>query len=209
MHKYQLLVAWRFVSEAALNGFGLCRVGAALQKGTDRKRIAFQAYSVHLAQFFVPIVSKLQEAAPALDIHFIVLPHPHFAADSTEALHTFVRKDLQIPESHIHHFWESLWHKYDLIVCTDVYAKFPLRRAPRVFLNHGPGIARRLIERSLFRKTLYDFDLVLLSGEEDRDLLQRLCGAQFVADKFKPVGFPYLDRLSAGATTRGAYLQRL
>ena len=209
MRKYQLLVAWRFVSEAALNGFGLCRVGAALRKSTQRKKIAFQAYSVHLAQFFAPIISKLRVEAPELDIHFIVLSHPHFAADSTQALHTFARKDLQIPEGNIHHFWETLWHSYDLIVCTDVYAKFPLRRSLRVFLNHGPGIARRLVERSPFRKTLYDFDLVLLSGEEDRDLLQRLCGAEFVTDKFKLVGFPYLDRLSADEATRGAYLHSL
>lgn len=209
MRRYRLLVTWRLLSEAALNGFGLCRVGAALQKRTERKQIAFQAYSVHLAQFFAPIISKLRAEAPALDVHFIVLPHPHFTGDSTKALHTFARKDLQIPEGHIHYFWETLWHRYDLIVCTDVYAKFPLRRSPRVFLNHGPGIGRRLLERSPFRKTLYDFDLVLLSGEEDRDLLQRLCAAEFVANKVKPVGFPYLDRLSASAATRGGYLHAL
>jgi hypothetical protein len=209
MNKCRWIIAGRVLSELALNSIGLWRFGAALQKGSKRKRIAFQAYSVHLAQFFRPVISALRAKAPAVDIHFVILPHPHFTGDSTKALYAFALKDLKIPEQQVHYFWETLWHKYDLIVCTDVYAKFPLRGSRTVFLNHGPGIARRLLGRSMFRKTLYDFDLVLLSGEEDRNLLQRHCTAEFVEHKVKSAGFPYLDRLSSDAGTRTSYLRAL
>jgi hypothetical protein len=187
----------------------LLNVDLSRRAHPERKRIAFQAYSVHLAQFFVPVISKLREEAPEFDLHFIVLPHPQFSWSSLQALRAYVRDHLQIPDSNIHYFWKSLWHKYDLIVCTDVYAKFPLRYAPKVFLNHGPGIARRLVQRHPLRKTVFDFDLVLLAGEEDLDLMRRICPGKFVDQKVRAAGFPYSDRLRTCSGQRDAYLRRL
>ena len=191
MHWYQIIVAWRCMVEALLTLIGLLKVNAGTRPHPERKRIAFQAYSVHLAQFFIPVITKLRQEAPEFDLHFIVLPHPHFSWGSLQALRAFAREDLQVPDSHIHYFWDALWHKYDLIICTDVYAKFPVWHAQKVFLNHGPGLARRLLRRHPLRKTLLDFDLVLLAGEEDLDLLRRFCPRKFVEQKVRAAGFPY------------------
>jgi len=195
--------------EALLTLIGLLKVNVGPRPHPGRKRIAFQAYSVHLAQFFIPVITKLRQEAPEFDLHFIVLPHPHFSWGSLQALRAFAREDLQVPDSHIHYFWDALWHKYDLIICTDVYAKFPFWHAQKVFLNHGPGLARRLLCRHPLRKTLLDFDLVLLAGEEDLDLLRRFCPRKFVEQKVRAAGFPYLDSLLTCVGQRDTYLRRL
>jgi hypothetical protein len=107
MHPYQVMPACRFAVEALLNLMGLL---AGPRPHSERKRIAFQAYSIHLAQFFIPVITKLRQQASEFDLHFIALPHPHFSWGSLQALRAFARENLQIPDSHIHYFWETVWH---------------------------------------------------------------------------------------------------
>jgi hypothetical protein len=95
------------------------------------------------------------------------------------------------------------------VVCTDVYAKFPWRPTKKVLLKHGAGVASRILTRSPFRKTIFDFDLVLVNGEADYELLQRVCSAKLNAQKVVATGLPYLDRLHTCAETRDAYLRRI
>lgn len=209
MHGYQLIVGCRVLVEVLLNLKGLLSVRAALRPISTKRRIAFQAYAVHLAQFFTPIIARLQQEAPDIDIHFIILPHPHFSLGSLRELRAFARDVLKVPESNIHFFWQVLWEKYDLLVCTDVYAKFPLRSTRKVLLKHGAGIASRILKWHPFRKTIFDFDLVLVNGEADYELLSDACAPKFVADRVIAAGFPYLDRLQTCAETREDYLGRV
>jgi hypothetical protein len=210
MRGYQFIVAARILGEALVNFLGMLNVRPVLRRPhPERKRIAFQAYSVHLAQCFAPIVAKLQQEAPDIDIDFIILPHPHFTFRSLWELRKFSRDVLNVPEKNIRFFWQVLWEKYDLLVCTDVYARFPLRSRKKVLLKHGAGVASRILKRHPFRKTIFDFDLVLVNGDADYEILLRFCASKFIADSVVVAGFPYLDRLHTCPETRAAYLQRV
>ena len=209
MGRIRLLVAWRAVLQALLYLGGILRPRLQSRRAPRRKRLAFQAYSAHLAQGFAPVIAKLQQEAPDLELHFLILPHPHFSFRSLWALRDFARDALHVPGPNVRFFWQVLWQRYDLLVCTDVYASFPLRRTRRVLLNHGAGVASRFLEPHPLRKTVFDFDLVLVSGEADLELLRRVCPEEFVAEKVVATGQPYLDRLYARGDSRAAYLRGL
>jgi hypothetical protein len=209
MRRYQIIVAWHVLIEALLNLGGLLNVFPALRPTRQRKRIAFQAYAEHLAQCFAPIIDRLQKQAPEIEVHFIVLPHPHFTFRSVIDLRSFARNCLKVAAPNVRFFWQVLWQKYDLLVCTDVYARFPLRRTKKVLLKHGAGVASRILTRHPFRKTIFDFDLVLVNGEADRDLLHRFATEKFVTEKVIAAGLPYLDRLQTCPESREAYLRRI
>src|SRR5262245_14006421 len=210
MRGYHFIVAGRILVETLLNFLGLLNVRAALRRpNPERERIAFQAYSVHLAQCFAPIIASLQQEAPHIDIDLIILPHPHFSFRSLWQLWTFSRDVLRVPERNIRFFWQVLWEKYDLLVCTDVYARFPLRATEKVLVKHGAGVATRILKRHPLRKTIFDFDLVLVNGDADYEVLSRFCAPKFFADRVAVAGFPYLDRLHACPETREAYLRRV
>jgi hypothetical protein len=209
MYRYQLIVAGRELLGALLNLLGLLNVRLTSPRTPQKKRIAFQTYSVHLAQCFIPIISRLQENVPEFEIDFLILPHPHFSFRSLWALRSFARENLKIPGRNVQFFWQVLWQKYDLLVCTDVYARFPLRRTKRVLLKHGAGVASRILQWHPWRKTIFDFDLVLVNGEADLDLLRRFCPRDFIDKKVIAAGLPYLDRLTTQAGSRDDYLRRL
>jgi hypothetical protein len=209
MYRYPLIIAWRVLLGALLTLLGLLNVRAAIRRSPQRKRIAFQAYSVHLAQFLVPVINELRERIPEIEIDFLILPHPHFSFSSLRKLRKFGCESLKIPERNVQFFWQALWQKYDLLVCTDVYARFPLRRTKRVLLKHGAGVASRLFKWHPWRKTIFDFDMVLVSGEADLDLLRRFCPREFIDEKVIAAGLPYLDRLYRHVGGRDDYLRRL
>ncbi len=209
MHWYQATVLGRFLLERLLNLWGLLNFRPARAAAGHRRCIAFQAYSIHLAQCFAPIIDNLKEEAPDVDVHFILLPHPHFSLRSLGELRAFVRDTLKIDEAHIHFFWQAIWRKYDVFVCTDVYARFPLRRTRKVLLKHGAGVASRVLQRHPLRKTIFDFDLVLVNGEADYELLAGCCAPEFVRDRVAVAGLPYLDRLRTCPEDRETYLRRI
>ena len=209
MHWYKIIIAWHVLIEVLLNLWGLLNVRAVFRPTRQRTRIVFQAYAEHLAQCFAPIIDRLQKQAPEVEVHFIVLPHPHFTFRSVIDLRSFVRNCLKVSAPNVRFFWQVLWQKYDLLVCTDVYARFPLRSTKKVLLKHGAGVASRILTRHPFRKTIFDFDLVLVNGEADRDLLSRFGAEKFVAEKVIAVGLPYLDRLQTELGAREVYRRRM
>jgi hypothetical protein len=209
MNRYQLIVAGRVLLGTLLNLLGFLNVRVILPRTPQRKRIAFQAYSIHLAQCLVPIINRLRKSVIEFEIDFLILPHPQFSFRSLWALRNFARENLKIPERNVQFFWQALWQKYDLLVCTDVYARFPLRRTKRVLLKHGAGVASRILKRHPWRKTIFDFDLVLVNGEADLDLLRRFCPEAFIDKKVIAAGLPYLDRLYTQGCGRDDYLRQL
>jgi hypothetical protein len=209
MYRYQLIIAGRALLGALLNLLGLLNVRVNIPRTPRRKRIAFEAYSVHLAQCFVPIINRLREKVPEFEIDFLILPHPHFSFRSLWALRNFARESLKIPGRNVRFFWQVLWQKYDLLVCTDVYARFPLRHTKRVLLKHGAGVASRILKWHPWRKTIFDFDLVLVNGEADLDLLRPFCPEDFIDEKVIAAGLPYLDRLFTQVGSRDDYLRHL
>ncbi len=205
----QIAAAWRLSIEALLNLAGLLNVRGVFGSPARKPRIAFQAYAEHLALCFAPIIEALQREAPEVEIHFIVLPHPQFTFGSIIDLRNFIRDFLAVPAANIRFFWQALWFRYDLLICTDVYARFPLLRTRTILLKHGAGVASRILRRRWFRKTIVDFDLVLVNGEADRDLVHLHCPEHLTAERVVAVGLPYLDRLRTCVESRETYFRRL
>jgi CDP-glycerol glycerophosphotransferase (TagB/SpsB family) len=172
------------------------------------KRVAFQAYSTHLAQFYRTIIDELRGAGD-VELEFVILPHPHLPLSSSRDLRGFARQQLGFGDDQIRPFARTLWRRYDALICADVYARFPLRRSGRtILLRHGPGVNRRHLERRLFRKTVFDFDVCLVPGEHDREILSA-ASKRHRATRIVAAGQPHLDRLGAVEVTRSRYLADL
>lgn len=206
---YKLIALWRALVDLLLSFIGLFNVPAMFRRRPARKTIAFQAYAPHLAQCFASIIERLQHEYPDIEIHFIILFHPQLPLRSATILRDFVHHRLGIAQSNIHSYWQTLFSRYDIVVCTDVYAKFPLRRSNRILLKHGAGVADRILKPSFLRRTIFDFDLVLVSGDADYEVLRRRCPESFIRNKVFAAGLPYLDRLQTCEESRHAYLRRL
>ena len=207
--RLRIAVAWRVFVELLLNLAGILDVRQAFRSKSERPQIVFQAYAEHLALFFAPVIDRIQREAPHVEIHFMVLPHPEVSFASLVRLRRFAHESLHIPADHIRFFWQTLWHRYDLLICADVYARFPLRRPRTVLLKHGAGVASRILKPHWLRKTIADFNLVLVNGEADRDVLRRHGRDQHVGEKVIAAGLPYLDRLLTCPESRDAYLRRI
>ena len=204
-----LSVVGRATLGGMLHAFGVLRLGGLLRAKGRRRRVAFQSYSVHLAQCYATIIEQLRRDFPDLDIDFIVLPHPHFPLRAWRELREFATEVLGFPERNVRPYWQTIWDKYDFLICTDVYARFPLRATKRVLLKHGVGVASRVVEPHMFRKTAFDFDLVLVSGQVDYETLVRAAPPSFAATKVVAAGLPYVDRLERNEGGRDDYLRRL
>ena len=175
---------------------------------SQKKVVAFQAYSVHLAQFYQTIIPQLT-GEPQLEILFIILPHPHFSRSSRHELKRFIQTKLNIPNKNIKQYWQILWQRFDVIICTDVYAKFPFRQTNKILLKHGAGLLKRSLMKHPLRKTIDDFDLCLLNGKYDLELIKRFSSTGAKDSKLVCLGFPYLDRLKSNSTDRRSYLETM
>ena len=206
----QFLIGCRVLLESILNAAGMFRL-APLFRGqpAQRKRIAFQAYSIHLAQQYQTIIAELLKAPDEYEVVFILLPHPHFSRKSLQQLREFARSQLHIPVGKIHFSWQVLWEKFDLVVYNDVFAKFLLRKSQKCLLQHGIMINHRWLKPRLFRKTAKDFDIILLNDESDIELIRAHYHDKFATPKMYHIGMPYLDRLSLLDEDSGHYLREL
>lgn len=169
---------------------GYLHLCGALSK-SPKKRIAFQAYNPQTAQVFIPIINKLKKQA-GLEIWFIVMFHPYHGLRGLIETKAFAIKELGIEPNKLLFIWESYWRKFDALVCSDVYAKFPVTKTKKLIIPHGAGLLSRWVVKNPLRKTVSDFDAYLLCG--DFDLLQvkdRLRGKT----ELHSVGFPFVDCL--------------
>ena len=122
-----ILMFIRLLIETVLNVIGLFNMTNWKRVRKDsKKKIAFQTYSIHLAQFFQPVVTRLLNEN--VELSFIILLHPQFPLSSTRELRVYARDVLHIPEKNIQLYWRTIWEKFDLIIYNDVYAKFPIRK---------------------------------------------------------------------------------
>lgn len=203
-------VALRLLGEIALNGYGLFNVFEALHKRSNQKpRIAFQAYSPHLAQFYRPIIRALRATDPEIEIGFIVLIHPQLPLDTASALKRYAHRVLGIPRRRIHYFHSTLWRSYDLLICNDMYARFPIRVSKKLYMAHGICATRRDIICHPARKTMFDFALALYASRTDiRRLTESYCGRRRLP-RMLATGLPFLDRVNKLAASKMAYGCRL
>jgi hypothetical protein len=206
--RYRAAVVWRVFVEMLLCLVGLFHV-APLFRVARRPRIGFQTYGRHLAISLAPVIDQMRYQVPDVEVDFIVLGHPQFSIRSWHALRRFARDRLRLPSAQVRFFWQSLWRRYDLLVCADVYARFPLRPARTVLLKHGAGVSARALRPHWLRKTVDDFDLVLVNGEADRASICRHAPAHGVAGKVVAAGLPHMDRLENCAETRERYCARI
>jgi CDP-glycerol glycerophosphotransferase (TagB/SpsB family) len=172
--------------------FGYLNILPLLRRRNDKTfRIAFQSYSPHLAQMFKPVIEKLKKES-SVRIFFLIMFHPFHGMKGLRATRDYAVKQLGIPPGRVLMIWQATWEKWDVLICNDMYAKFPLRRKRTIVLPHGSGFTPRKIKRNLFRKTIYDFDYSFHTGEFDYTLAR-----SYIKDR--PVcfitGFPFIDTL--------------
>ncbi len=207
---FQGLILGRILLEYAALAIGIFRLSPLFRRQSARpKRIAFQAYSIHLAQHYQTIIAELLKESAQYEIFFIVLPHPHFSRKSRQDLKEFAERQLSIPAANIHSYWQTLWEKFDLIVFDDVYAKFPLRSIKKCLIQHGVILNERWMKRHFFRKTIADFDIILLNGEFDYNRIKQYYQNNAEDFEVHPIGFPFLDRIKLLDENPAKYLGKL
>ncbi len=166
---------------------------------SQKKRVAFQAYNPQTAQVFLPIVNELKKQA-GLEIWFIVMFHPYYGLKGLIETKAFAIKELGIEKNNLLFIWEAYWRRFDALICSDVYAKFPVIKTKKLIIPHGAGLLSRWVVKNPLRKTVSDFDAYLLCG--DFDLLQvkdRMSGKTGLHS----VGFPFVDSLFHDSTRSG------
>lgn len=204
------MAALRFLVIIFLNCFGLFNIRSLLfPNRSSQKQIAFQAYSIHLAQFYQTIITELLKLPEKVSVRFIIVLHPHFPLRSALELRDFVRSQLLIPAAHIQFDWQTVWDKFDLTIATDVYARFPLRRLKKCLLAHGPGLQSRFFRRHLLRKSICNFDLICVNGNYDYALVDNFLKTKKYPPKLQAVGLPFLDRFNSLSTTKERYCKKL
>ena len=174
-----------------------------------RKRVAFQAYSVHLAQFYQTVISELLQSPEKVQVKFIILIHPHFPLRAALELKEFAQSKLHLPAETIKFHWQTLWERFDLLICSDVHAKFPIRKTKTCLLTHGPGLQRRFFDKHAFRKPVADFDLILVSGNYDYKLVRGFAPPETASSRVYAVGIPILDMLKHACTFTEPYFRRI
>jgi hypothetical protein len=194
--------------DLALRSLGLLNFKPLFER-SGPTTIAFQSYSRHLARCYAPVISRLRESSSDLRIIFLILLHPHVPLSATRELELYVRDELAIPARDTFFFWERMWARFDMLVCGDVFARFPVRRTRTVMMPHGTGLAPRWFNRHPLRKSLADFDHLLLAGEYDFEVLLQHPTASGLARRARPLGFPFIDALGSAPPTREEYDARL
>lgn len=203
-----LVQLFRLSIELALNGIGLFNVAAWWRsRRRGKKRVAFQAFAPHLAQFFQPVIARLREEN--VELSFIILMHPQQTLRSRLELRTYARDVLRIPDENIKYYWQAVWDSYDLVIYADIYARFPIRKTTNWLMRHGAGTTSRMMSKSMFRKTMFDFDLILAPGCYDVKLIQDFKEKFGLSANAVPVGLPFLDRLADPGLSRESYLKSL
>jgi hypothetical protein len=201
-------VLGRAGADLALRSVGLLNFQPLFER-SGRKTIAFESYSRHLARCYAPVIARLRESRSELRIVFLILPHPHVPRSATRELRRYVHEDLAIPDRDIFLFWQCMWGRFDMLVCGDVFARFPVRRTRTVLMPHGTGLAPRWFNPHPLRKSLADFDRLLLAGEYDFEVLSQHPSANALARRAQPIGFPFIDALANLPITREQYDARL
>ncbi len=201
-------VASTLVVEAALWCVGVLDLRPLFAPRGHECRVAIQAYAVHLAQFAAPIVAALRTEGGLgrpIDVECIVLPHPHFARSEQRSVEGWAAAMNMTARP----YWRSLWQRYDLVICLDVFAVFPFRYRRAMLLMHGPGLTRRTVEHSLFRKTMADFDVVFVSGPFDRSLSEGDPRIAASGTRIVEAGTPFFDLAHLEAARNNDYRARL
>ena len=189
-------VSFRLLVEWGLNLLGLFNIFPLWASPKNGKmKVVFQTYSPHLAELYQTIIEALKARSDQFEIHFSILPHPHFSLKSTLELATYLEKRYQIPRSNIRFFWQDVWNAFDILICTDVYARFPLRVQKKYLLKHGPGVNLRSIKAYLWRKSVFDFDVTFLNGELDYLMIKSACGRKIEKANLEILGYPFTDLL--------------
>jgi hypothetical protein len=202
------LTIGRTIREAILLFAGLFLFRKKMPGDPGKRRVAFQAYARHLAQFQVPLIRELGRRG-SCEIYFVIAPHPQFDDRERRQL-----RDLAlaagVPADRVIPYWKTLWWKLDLLVVVDMLALLPLRTTRTCFLAHGAAFARRVLDGRWPRRRLLDFDLVLPTGTYDveavDDIRRKLRSSRPVVEA---VGCPLLDRLFATNGSRRDYCARM
>jgi hypothetical protein len=74
---------------------------------------------------------------------------------------------------------------------------------------HGVGVTPKRITGSMLHKTLFDFDLSLMTGSHDLNVVKDSCGKKGHSVELVPVGLPFLDRFVDPGISRERYLMNL
>jgi hypothetical protein len=154
-------------------------------------QIAFQAYNPQTAQIYLPILKELREV-PGISPRFVVMFHPQHGFRGMKDTADFAVRELGFDKKEVMPVWRTYWRRFDGLVCSDVYAKFPIVRARKILLPHGAGLLSRWVTKHPLRKSVSDFDIYLTCGEFDRAQVSKYIDGK---PSLQVVGFPFVDPL--------------
>ena len=204
------LVLGRALVALFLRVLGLLNIGPLLRgHGHGGPTVVFQTFSAHLAQCYEPIITQLRSEAPELHLQCMIVLHPHVPFGEVRELRKYVREELKFPDADVFFYWQRMWGAFDLLVCGDIFAPFPIRRPRTILLPHGTGLMPRMFEPHPLRKSMADFDRVLLAGPYDVEAVRQHPRAKNILPRVVSVGFPFLDRLRKPRITRDQYFSDL
>ena len=204
-------LAWsglRAVGAAGARAAGLLWPAGPLRPARPgTRRLAIQVFAPHLTLYLDPVMRELRRDR-RIEIHLVILPHPQFSRAERRRLRAHARERWGIPPGNIHVSWWSQWVRFDLFLCVDVFASFPVRRCRRGILMHGAVNPSRCYRPSLLRKTVYDFDVCLVQGPFDEEQFRRH-RPPGTGSRALVTGCPPLDEAARPTSSRADYLARL
>jgi hypothetical protein len=180
--------------------------GLAREKHSQAK-VGFQCFSLHLATFFQSFLVRLRDE-PDIETVIQVLPHPHLDSRDLRELVRYLVDFLGFPPGSVRLFRQSVWESFDVVIYTDVFARFSLGSRRNVLLNHGIGTSRRFTRRGFYRRYAYDFDEVFCASSLDQ---QSLLARQPAGNNTRILrsGSVIFDRLASPPVDRTHYLTSL
>jgi len=155
------------------------------------RQISFQAYNPQTAQIYLPILKELRKA-PGISLRFVVMFHPHHGFRGMKDTADFAVRELGFDKEEVMPVWKTYWRHFDGLVCSDVYAKYPVVRTRKILLPHGAGLLSRWVTKHPLRKSVSDFDAYFTCGEFDRTQVSKYINRK---PSLQVVGFPFVDLL--------------
>ncbi len=170
--------------------------------------IAFQAFATHLAQFYGPVIKDLVKDK-TFELYFIILSHPQFFKSEFIKLREMAVNSFGIDPRNVRPFWKSQWVRFDMVIYSDIYARFPFRTKKNGLLFHGVANPLRVFKKKIFRKRVFDFDFALPFGKYDEDLIREQENGTNKHPRLYAAGCPFFDRFLNPEISRDDYYSQL
>lgn len=161
------------------------------------RNVVIQTHAIHLVHQFIPLVEHLRQEG--IEVYFVVIYHPEYPLREMAHIRSYASKKLAINLNKIMYFWQMGRMEYGMLLATYPFVYFPKYHCPRWLFMHGPGVHFNLLRKSIKRKNLDDFDLIMTCGHHDAKILKKYQHFYKKPLNIHTIGLPFLDRLKSDA----------